>query len=60
MTRDEIRAKMDEIERGVMWDQPRWKQRLDAATDQNREAALKILLEPADFEQWHVLKTMLT
>ena len=60
MTADEIRAKMDEIERSAMRDQPGWKPRLDAATHHDSEAALRILLEPPAFEQWHVLKTMLT
>jgi hypothetical protein len=60
MTTDEIRAEIDQIERSAMRDQPGWKQRLDAATDHDREEALRTHLELPAFERWQVLKMTLT
>ena len=52
---DKLRAEVEEIERSAMLDQPGWRERLDRASDQNRRAALQILLRPPTFERWCVL-----
>lgn len=59
MTRDEIRAKIEILERSAMNDQPGWMEHLNGLSDQGREEALKVRLKRPDFERWQVLKMTL-
>lgn len=52
-------AEIDEIVRSAMPGQPQLKERLDKATDHDREQALRILLRPPIFDQWRVRTLML-
>jgi hypothetical protein len=54
-----LRSEMEEIERSAVFNQPKCKERLDRASDQDREKALQILLSPSAFEQWQVRKLAL-
>ena len=60
MTRDQIRAEIEEIERSAMQDQRGWKEYLGRLSDRAREVHLETLLKRTDFERWLVFKAMLS